>query len=584
MPTNNRMAAVARWVGCGNGPSRVTGATLAQQPEKATRTITHNVTLGAARINTAHRISNTAQRTARWRISRIRPGFTARRAVKDATRRGSLHFPMRSGARIVRQAPARDWRSPLRQLMAHRHFGHWTAGRARRARRLPIDDDSQRGPTGSRTAHMLLLGHITNGRGGSVTRRKRCYFDIGLSGAIFLLMGLPHEQNINNLQTISSQVTDVGREERMDYARAQRSRRRATNGRATPEIGQHRWSGCWQPVPAAMASSACIEVCWHGQLHRFLPLLVKRDVDQGFHSRTRLVYSTYEGVSNQGWAASSLHKATPRMQRIRHWSRGIVQTTFRHSGALQTSLPVNREHKPGSRRDGRRERSVSTCDGASNQCGAALSLHKARSHMQRIWHWSRGTVQTTFRHFGALQLSLSVNRNYKPGNRRKGHRQRTASTCDEASNQCGAASSRYKAHSHRQRLRHRPRGIVQTTFRHSGALQLSLPVNRGYPTGNSSFIGTIGLTYVHRRQVILSRARVTAPAPSECHVRVDAAVRQGWDTTGHRGSAAELLDRGSAFHGVTFAESLNGTASHAIHSLAARLHQLESVGYHAGKT
>ena len=190
MPTNIRMAAVARWVGRGNGPSRVTGATLAQQLETATRTITH-ITLGAARINTAHRTSHIAQRTARRRISRIRSGFTARRAVKGATRCGSLQFPMRSGARMVRQAPARDRMSPLWQLMAHRHFGHWTAGRSRRARRSPIDDDSQRGPTGSRTMHRLLLGRITNCRGGSAARRKRCYFDIGLSGAIFLLTGLP---------------------------------------------------------------------------------------------------------------------------------------------------------------------------------------------------------------------------------------------------------------------------------------------------------------------------------------------------------------------------------------------------------
>ena len=515
MPTNIRTAAVARWVGRGNGPSRVTGATLAQQLETATRTITH-ITLGAARINTAHRTSHMAQRTARRRISRIRSEFTARRAVKGATQRGSLQFPMRSGARRVRQAPARDRMSPLWQLMAHRHFGHWTAGRSQRARRSPIDDDSQRGPTGSRTMHRLLLGRITNCRGGSAERRKRCYFDIGLSRAIFLLTGLPPKKNIDSLQTISSRVTDVGREERMDYARAQRSRRRTANGRTTLEIGQHRWSGCWQWVPVAMASSACSSVCWHGQLHRFLSLLIKRGVDRGFHSRTRLDFSTYEGASNQCWATASLQKATPRMQRIRHWSRGTVQTTFRHAFALHASLPVNRGYKPGNRRVGRRQRSASTSDDASNQCGATLSLHKAQTHRQRIRHWSRGSVQTT--------------------------------------------------------------------FRHSGALHVSLPVNRGYETGNSSFIRAIGLPHFHRRQVILFRAHITAPAPSECHVRVSAAARQGWGTTGHRWSAAELLDRGSAFYGVTSARTLNGTVFHAARFPAARLHQLESVGYHAGKT
>ena len=582
MPTNIRTAAVARWVGRGNGPSRVTGATLAQQLETATRTITH-ITLGAARINTAHRTSHMAQRTARRRISRIRSEFTARRAVKGATQCGSLQFPMRSGARMVRQAPARDRMSPLWQLMAHRHFGHWTAGRSQRARRSPIDDDSQRGPTGSRTMHRLLLGRITNCRGGSAERRKRCYFDIGLSRAIFLLTGLPPKKNIDSLQTISSRVTDVGREERMDYARAQRSRRRTANGRTTLEIGQHRWSGCWQWVPVAMASSACSSVCWHGQLHRFLSLLIKRGVDRGFHSRTRLDFSTYEGASNQCWATASLQKATPRMQRIRHWSRGTVQTTFRHAFALHASLPVNRGYKPGNPRDGRRRRSASTYDGASNQCGAT-SCHKSQSRMQRIRHWSRGTVRTTFRHICALHASLPVNRGYKPGNRRVGRRQRSASTSDDASNQCGATLSLHKAQTHRQRIRHWSRGSVQATFRHSGALHVSLPVNRGYETGNSSFIRAIGLPHFHRRQVILFRAHITAPAPSECHVRVSAAVRQGWGTTGHRWSAAELLDRGSAFYGVTSARTLNGTVFHAARFPAARLHQLESVGYHAGKT
>ena len=198
MPTNIRTAAVARWVGRGNGPSRVTGATLAQQLETATRTITH-ITLGAARINTAHRTSHMAQRTARRRISRIRSEFTARRAVKGATQCGSLQFPMRSGARMVRQAPARDRMSPLWQLMAHRHLGHCTAGGSRRARRSPTVDDSQRGPTDSGTMHRLLLGHITNLRGGSVAWRKRCYFDIGLSVAFFLLSGLPPKNWKKNL-------------------------------------------------------------------------------------------------------------------------------------------------------------------------------------------------------------------------------------------------------------------------------------------------------------------------------------------------------------------------------------------------
>ena len=122
-----------------------------------------------------------------------------RRAVQGAAGCGSPQFLMRSGARMVRQTPARARMSPLWQLMAHRHFGHWTAGRTRRARRSLTVDDSQRGPTDSGTMHRLLLGHITDFRGGSVARRKRCYFDIGLSVANFLLNGLPPKEKNDTL-------------------------------------------------------------------------------------------------------------------------------------------------------------------------------------------------------------------------------------------------------------------------------------------------------------------------------------------------------------------------------------------------
>ncbi len=137
---------------------------------------------------------------------------------------------------MARQAPARDRMSPLWQLRAHRHFGHCTAGRTRRARRSPTVDDSQRGPTDSETMHRLLLGHITNFRGGSVARWKRCYSDIGLSVAIFLLNGLPPKEKNHTSQINPSQVTDDGREEWTGYARVRWSRRWTANGRATLEI------------------------------------------------------------------------------------------------------------------------------------------------------------------------------------------------------------------------------------------------------------------------------------------------------------------------------------------------------------
>ena len=414
MPTAIRTAAVTRWVGRGNGPSRVTGANACPAAGDCYKNNYPHRALDAARINTAHRRFHIAQRMARRSILRIRSGFTARRAAKGATGCGSLQFPMRSGACMARQAPARDRMSPLWQIMAHRHFGHWTAGRTRRARRSPTVDDSQRGPTDSGTMHRLLLGHITNLRGGSVARRKRCYSDIGLSVAIFLLNGLPPKENNDTLQTNPSQVTDDGREGRMGYARTQRSRRWTVNGRATLGIGQHRRCGCWQWVPVVRASSARSGVCGHGQLHRFLSLLIQRDVDRGSHSRTRLACNTCEDVSNQCRATSSLHQAQPRTQRIRRWSWGAVRTTFRRFGALHVSLPVNRGYTPGNRRDGRWERTASTDEGNSNQCGATSYSFKAQSCTQRVWHRSKGTVRTTYRHPFAFHASLPVNRGYDP--------------------------------------------------------------------------------------------------------------------------------------------------------------------------
>ena len=185
MPTNPRTAAVARWVGRGNGPSRVTGANACPAAGDCYKNNYPHRTLGAARLNTAQRRLSTAQRMTRRRISRIRSGFTARRAAKGATGCARLQLPMRSGSRMVRQTPARDRTSPTWQFMAHGCFGHRTAGRFRRARRSPTVDDSQRRPSGSRTMHRLLLGHITNYRGESGARRKRCHRDSGLSLGFF---------------------------------------------------------------------------------------------------------------------------------------------------------------------------------------------------------------------------------------------------------------------------------------------------------------------------------------------------------------------------------------------------------------
>jgi len=389
MPTTIRTAAVTRWVGRGNGPSRVTGASACPAAGDCYKNNYPHRALGAARTNPAHRRFHIVQRMTRRRILRIRSGFTARRAAKGATGCGSPQFPMRSGARMARQAPARDRMSPLWQIMAHRHFGHWTAGRTRRARRSPTVDDSQRGPTDSGTIHRMLLGHITDFRGGSVARRKRCYFDIGLSVANFLLNGLPPKEKNDTSQINPPQVTDDGREEWTGYAGVRWSRRWTATGRATLETGQHRRRGCWQLVPAVRGSSARSGMCWHGRLHRVLSKLVQRDADRGSHSLTRLACNTCEDVSNQCRATSSLHQAQPREQRIRRWSWGAVRTTFRRFGALHVSLPVNRSHKPGNRMDGRQQHSISTYAGDSDQCGATSYVHGTQPREQRIRHWSR---------------------------------------------------------------------------------------------------------------------------------------------------------------------------------------------------
>ena len=157
-----------------------------------------------------------------------------------------------------------------------------------------------------------------------------------------------------------------------------------------------------------------------------------------------------------------------------------MRTTFRRFGALHVSLPVNRSHKPGNCMDGRQQHSISTYEGDSDQCGATSYVHGTQPRERRIRHWSRGAVRTTFRRFGALHVSLPVNRGYTPGNRRDGRRERTASTDEGDSNQCGATSYSFKAQSCTQRVWHRSKGTVRTTYRHSFAFHASLPVNCGY--------------------------------------------------------------------------------------------------------
>jgi hypothetical protein len=467
MPTNLRSAAVARWVGRGNGPSRVTGAYACPAAGDCYKNDYPYRTLGAARINTALRKSYITQRMARRRISCISSGFTARRTVKGATGCGSLQFPMHSGAHMVRRAPARDRMSPLWQIMAHRHFGHCTAGRIRRARRSLTADDSQRGPSGDRTMHRLLLGHITNFRRGSVARRKRCIFDIGRSVTFFLLSGLPPKENWQKKLANSGELQKDGFHTGREGA-----------GKGT-EQGYERITT--EPVTRSLhvKSSNHLESLTSGKGRRFLRT---RHAWEGHecgcdHDRSLIHYPQQRGLpgigiytsackvyeEDSGWYLLAYrHKSRHYTQRIRHRSRGTVRTTFRHSVALHVSPPVNRGYKPGNRREGWRSRSTSTYAGASDQYWTTSNYPRAQLRGQRIRTWSRGTVRTTFRQFTALHASAPGNRGHTPGNRG-----------DFRGHQSGA-----------QRIRQRLGGAVQTTFRQFTALHASLPVNHGCQLGN----------------------------------------------------------------------------------------------------
>ena len=96
--------------------------------------------------------------------------------------------------------------------------------------------------------------------------------------------------------------------------------------------------------------------------------------------------------------------------------------------------------------------------------------------------------------------------------------QRSINTYEGDSDQRGATS--YLTQPRIQRIRHWSRGTVRTTYRHSIALHVSLPVNRGYKPGNRNFIGAVSVLLSNRRQVMLSRVHIAVPAPSGCHVRV----------------------------------------------------------------
>jgi len=210
MPTTLRTAAVARWVGRGNGPSRVTGASACpaagdcyknnyphnsrcSEDKHCTAGISHSTTNGATthfpcqiRISSAkggpgRDRMRTPSATDAFRFTHGQTNSCTGSDVADMAVYGTLTFRPSYG-REVQEGEA------------------VSVGR-RRARRSLSAVDSQRRPTGSRTMHRLLLGLITNYRGESGARRKRCHRDSGLSLAIFLFTGLPPKEKNNNGMT-----------------------------------------------------------------------------------------------------------------------------------------------------------------------------------------------------------------------------------------------------------------------------------------------------------------------------------------------------------------------------------------------
>ena len=138
---------------------------------------------------------------------------------------------------------------------------------------------------------------------------------------------------------------------------------------------------------------------WHvcgGQNHGYYP-----DRFTPRHTRQRGVPGT-EGCETvthahddaSGWyGKSDRHEGGDCAQRALNRSRGTVRTTCRHFGALHVSPLANQGLTPGSRKRNRGHKS-----------GA-----------QRIRHRSRGTAQTTFRHFGVLHVSLAGNHDRTSG-------------------------------------------------------------------------------------------------------------------------------------------------------------------------
>ena len=242
MPTNLRTAAVARWVGRGNGPSRVTGASACpaagvcyknnyphnsrcSEDKHCTAGSSHSTTNGAtAHFSCQIRISSAKGGPGRdrMRTPSVTDAFRFTHGQTDSCTGSDVADMAVYGTRMFRPSYGRE-------VQAGEAVSD---GRRQPAQTFWQQDDAQ----------VATGGHITNYRGESGARRKRCHRDSGLSLWGFFIRWSP----------------------------PQRKKQR------------------------------------HG-LRAYLP------------------------------------EVQPRTRRIRHWhwSRGTVRTTYRHFNALHASLPGN---------------------------------------------------------------------------------------------------------------------------------------------------------------------------------------------------------------------------------------------------
>ena len=262
--------------------------------------------------------------------------------------------------------------------------------------------DSQRGSTSTRMTHRLSLGHITDYWGRPVMRRRRQHSDTGSFKPLFLLCGPTPEEKI------------------------------------------------WKKKRRYVTGEKLLKSVLHNERGGF-----GTRANQG-HVRITAALST----------RSSYDVLRRHLESITPW-KGRCFARSRHAcdgegnGFDHDRFSLRPLRKRGKCVTNTRKAVCSAHDDSRGWYWAAYKCETWGCN-QRIRQRLRGTERATFRHPGALHVSLPAIRGYKPGNRDTYLRQPLC---------C-------------QRIRHWSRGTAQATFRYFGALHASLPANRGYTLGN----------------------------------------------------------------------------------------------------